>query len=260
MAKANIFPSLPSASAGSQSSYFDNQGPIGISKTAAAANVVRLRPTTVLTTRKHSRRANADDKRAYLTEAEVERLIKAAETPRDKAMILIGYRHGLRVSELVNLRWQRVDLDAGRLQVERLKGSESGVHPLSGREIRALRSLRRGQPPGSAFVFLSYKGAPMTRQAFDKVLRAAGAKAGLPDVHAHLLRHGCGFRLVNLGLDTLSLAAYLGHKQVQNTKRYAKMNSTRFDFGRIKDDRCYPAIASGSRAPWRSGASSLSLR
>ena len=80
-------------------------------------------------------------------------------------------------------------------------------------------------------MFLSYRDAPMTRQAFDKMLRAAGAKAGMgmPDVHTHLLRHGCGFRLVNLGLDTLSLAAYLGYKQVQNTKRYAKMNSTRCD-------------------------------
>jgi type 1 fimbriae regulatory protein FimB/type 1 fimbriae regulatory protein FimE len=215
--------------AGCQSNYFDNQTPGGASKTAADANVVPQRPTTILTTRKRSKRANTGDKRTYLTEAEVERLIKAAETPRDKAMILIGYRHGLRVSELGNLRWRQVDLDAGRIRVERLKDSESGIHPLAGREIRALRALRRAQLAGSAFVFLSYRGTPMTRQAFDEMLRTAGAKAGLPDVHAHLLRHGCGFRLVNLGLDTLSLAAYLGHKQVQNTKRYAKMNSSRFD-------------------------------
>ena len=201
-----------------------------MSKTALSAKVVRLRPTTVLTTRKSSKQGKRrGDKRAYLTEAEVERLIKAAETLRDKAMILIGYRHGLRVSELVTLRWRQIDLDGARIQIERLKDSESGIHPLSGRAIRALRALRRAGPVESAFVFLSYKGAPMTRQAFDKMLRAAGAKAGTPNVHAHLLRHGCGFRLVNLGLDTLSLAAYLGHKQVQNTKRYAKMNSTRFD-------------------------------
>jgi site-specific recombinase XerD len=68
----------------------------------------------------------------------------------------------------------------------------------------------------------------MTRQAFDKMLRAAGAKAGIPDMHAHLLRHGCGYRLVNMGLDTLSLAAYLGHTNVQNTKRYARVNAERF--------------------------------
>jgi type 1 fimbriae regulatory protein FimB/type 1 fimbriae regulatory protein FimE len=54
--------------------------------------------------------------------------------------------------------------------------------------------------------------------------RAAGAKAGIPDVHAHLLRHSCGYRLVNMETDTLSLAAYLGHANVQNMKRYTKMN------------------------------------
>ena len=105
-----------SRGAGCQSDYFDNQNPVGVSKTAALSTVIQLRPTTVLTTRKRSKRANAGDKRTYLTEAEVERLIKAADTPRDKAMILIGYRHGLRVSELVNLRWRRIDLDAGRIQ------------------------------------------------------------------------------------------------------------------------------------------------
>jgi len=176
MAETSYISVTPSAPAGCQSSHFDNHETLGVSKTAVAANVVRLRPTTILTTRERSKQAKADDKRAYLTEAEVARLIKAAETPRDKAMILIGYRHGLRVSELVNLRWRQIDLDAGRIQVERLKDSESGVHPLSGREIRTLRAVRRAQPVGSAFVFLSYKGAPMTRQAFDKLLRGAGAK------------------------------------------------------------------------------------
>lgn len=69
----------------------------------------------------------------------------------------------------------------------------------------------------------------MTRQAFDKMLRAAAAKAGIDGVHAHLLRHSTGFKLVNDGLDTISLAAYLGHRQLANTRRYAKMSATRFD-------------------------------
>jgi len=153
----------------------------------------------------------------------------AAPTPRDRTMILVGYSHGLRVSELVNLRWSQIKFDTGRIGVKRLKGGEDGEQPLRGREIRALKALRRTQPIGSPFVFLSYQGAPISRQSFDKMLRAAGAKAGILDVHAHLLRHGCGHRLVNKGMDTLSLAAYLGHANVQNTKRYAKMNATRFD-------------------------------
>jgi integrase len=170
-----------------------------------------------------------EPERQWLTEDEVERLIKGASNERDRAMVLVAYRHGLRVSELVNLQWRQVDLDGGRIQVERLKGGESGVHPLSGREVRALRKLRRAQPVGSRFVFVTRDGGPMTRRAFDKLLRKAAQAVGLDGVHPHLLRHACGFRLVNMGLDTLSLAAYLGHANVQNTKRYARMNATRFD-------------------------------
>ena len=170
-----------------------------------------------------------DTRREYLTEAEVERLIKAADSDRDALMILMAYRHGLRVSELIALQWRQVDLEAGRLQVLRLKDSESGVHPISGREMRGLRKLRRGQPVGSRFVFVTNRGAPMTRNGFHKLLAKAGARCGLPDVHPHLLRHACGFKLVNDGMDSLSLAAYLGHKNVNNTRRYTKMDARRFD-------------------------------
>jgi integrase len=64
-------------------------------------------------------------------------------------MILMAYRHGLRVSELINMTWRQLDLDAGRLDVRRAKGGEDGQHPISGREIRSLRKLRRRQPVGA---------------------------------------------------------------------------------------------------------------
>ncbi|MBV8891356.1 MAG: tyrosine-type recombinase/integrase [Acidobacteria bacterium] len=162
-----------------------------------------------------------------MAEDEVE-LLKAAPMSRDRTMIMVAYTHGLRATELVNLRCNQINFNTGRIAIKRPKGSEDGEHVLRGREIRALKALKRSQPIGSQFVFLNYQGAPMTRQAFDKMLRAAGAKAGIPDMHAHLLRHGCGYRLVNMGLDTLSLAAYLGHANVQNTKRYARVNAERF--------------------------------
>lgn len=194
-----------------------------MSQSAADTVITTTAPTTEMD----------NHKREYVTEDEAERLIKAAAKhdngDRDALMILMAYRHGLRVSELIQLRWGQIDLDAGRIRIARLKGSEPSVHPLSGREIRALRKLRRGQPVGSRFVFLSNRGAPMTRNAFFKILAKAGVAIGMPDIHPHLLRHGTGFKLVNDGLDTLSLAAYLGHRNVQNTARYTKMNATRFD-------------------------------
>jgi type 1 fimbriae regulatory protein FimB/type 1 fimbriae regulatory protein FimE len=168
-------------------------------------------------------------KRQWLTEDEVERLVRCAEGDRDKAMILMAYRHGYRVSELTTLEWRMVDLDAGRVHVKRSKGSDDSVQPLGGRALRWLRKLRRLQPVGARFVFVTRLGGPMTRNGFYKRLAKAAAKAGIEGVHPHLLRHACGFKLVNDGMDTLSLAAYLGHKQLSNTRRYTKMSSHRFD-------------------------------
>lgn len=180
-------------------------------------------PTTVLDTE------DSPARRQWLTEDEVEKIIRHAACERDRTMILVAYRHGLRVSELINTTWSQIDLDAARLTVRRLKNGEPSVHPLSGREIRSLRKLKRQQPLGSRYVFTGRTGAPLTRNAFYKVLEKAAARAGLDDVHPHLLRHATGFKLVNQGMDTLSLAAYLGHANIQNTKRYARMDSRRFD-------------------------------
>jgi type 1 fimbriae regulatory protein FimB/type 1 fimbriae regulatory protein FimE len=189
-----------------------------VSKAAINAVSTNREPNTVL-----------DTQREYLTEDEVERIIRCAANDRDRTMILVAYRHGLRVSELVHLRWGQLDLNGARIRVHRLKSGDDSVHPLSGREVRALRKLRRKQPVGSRFVFDNGRDEPMTRNGFYKLFDKAGRAAGIEDVHPHLLRHGTGFKLVNQGLDTLSLAAYLGHRNVQNTQKYTKMSSTRFD-------------------------------
>src|SRR5687768_7856791 len=102
--------------------------------------------------------------REYLTEAEIERLRKAARAigrhgHRNDTMILIAYRHGLRVSELVNLRWDQVDLQQGILHVWRLKRGVPSTHPMTGMEIRMLRQLHR-QSKESPYVFISERGGP----------------------------------------------------------------------------------------------------
>lgn len=175
-----------------------------------------------------------EPRRQFLTEREVELLCDAARKRgryghRDATMILIAYRHGLRVSELVALQWGQVDLEAGRLQVIRRKGSDDSVQPLSGAEIRALRKIRRDQQAGLRHVFVSERGAPFSANGFFKTLTRAAAAIGMADVHPHLLRHGTGFKLVNDGVDTRTLAAYLGHRQIANTARYTKMDAKRFD-------------------------------
>src|SRR5690606_29285607 len=105
--------------------------------------------------------------------------------------VLIGYRHGLRVAELVDLKWSQVDLKAALLHIQRRKNGTPSVHPLTGRELRALRSLHR-QADGSPFVFNTERGSGMTTDNVRKVLARAARDAGLPlHVHPHMLRHAC---------------------------------------------------------------------
>ena len=169
--------------------------------------------------------------REYLTPSEIDGLITAAgklgrHRHRDKSLILIGYRHGLRVSELTALRWDMVDLKQGRLHVTRLKGGSDSVHPLRGPEIRALRRLRRDND--SPYVFCSERGGPLTASSVRKLVARAGEKAGLVNIHPHMLRHSCGYYLANRGIDLRAIQAYMGHRNVQNSVRYTELSDQRF--------------------------------
>src|SRR3954447_27036586 len=122
--------------------------------------------------------------REYLTTVEIERLMAAARKSsryghRDATMILIGYRHGLRASELCDLQWHQVELATGRLHVRRAKNGSPSVHPLQGDEIRALRRLLREQAP-SPHVFASERGGPMTPKAFHALFSRIGQRACMP--------------------------------------------------------------------------------
>jgi integrase len=134
-----------------------------------AASVAKI-PTTQKRTVARGRLPNANYRtREYLTEREVERLIKAGgdnrHGHRDATMILLAFRHGLRASELCSLRWEQVVLAHGRLHVSRVKNGMPSVHPLTGTELRALRRLQREQEPGR-YLFTSERGAPMSASGF----------------------------------------------------------------------------------------------
>jgi type 1 fimbriae regulatory protein FimB/type 1 fimbriae regulatory protein FimE len=176
--------------------------------------------------------------REHLTEAEVDRLIKAASDNRwghrDATMVLVAFRHGLRASELVDLRWDQIDFNGALLHVRRVKQGSPSTHPIRGDELRSLRKLQREQDPKSPFVFTSERGSPFTTAGFARMLERAGEAVRLSfKVHPHMLRHACGFKLANDGHDTRSLQAYLGHKNIQHTVRYTELAPTRFkDFWR----------------------------
>ena len=181
------------------------------------------------------RQRNIDRRpREYLTPAEVEMLMATARKRsryghRDATMILIAYRHGLRVSELCRLEWSQVDFVSGLLHVARLKGSISTTHPLRSIELRALRRLKREQEP-SRHVWMTERGAPMTAGGFRQMLRRTGQQSGLGLlVHPHMLRHACGYKIANDSHDTRALQLYLGHKDIRHTARYSELSSAAFN-------------------------------
>ena len=142
---------------------------------------------------------------------------------RDATMLLMAYRHGLRVSELCALRWDQIDFDLGVLHVRRLKGGIASVHPLRGPELRALRKLKRSSS-ASAYVFVTERGSPFTSAGFRKLLSRIAQLSALPfSVHPHMLRHACGYKLVNDGHDVRAIQHYLGHKNIQHTVRYTEL-------------------------------------
>jgi type 1 fimbriae regulatory protein FimB/type 1 fimbriae regulatory protein FimE len=170
--------------------------------------------------------------REYLTPEEVEQLLRAARrqgryTQRNATMMLLMYRHGLRVAELLRLRWEMFDLKAALFHVQRVKNGVPSVHPLRGAELRALRQL---QVTGAgAYLFISDRGGPLTARTVHHIVAAAGEAAGLPfPVHPHMLRHACGFYLANKGVDTRALQQYLGHRNIQHTVRYTELTPQRF--------------------------------
>ena len=190
-------------------------------------------PTTVNGKVPPRRRKNTDSRpREYLTADEIERLMDAAGSVgrhrhRDKTLILIAYRHGLRVSELVSLRWDMVDLKQGLIHVSRLKNGQDSVHHLRGPEIRALRRLQREY--SGTYLFTTERGGPATSATVRKMLARAGERAEIGfAVHPHMLRHSTGYKLANDGQDTRSIQHYMGHKNIQHTVRYTELSPERF--------------------------------
>lgn len=198
-----------------------------------------MRPTAEKRTVTPTRRPNADLRaREYLTETEVKSLLSAAKGNRwghrDGTMILVAYRHGLRASELTDLRWDQVDFAAATLHVRRVKQGSASTHPILGDELRRLRRLQREQAPKLPFLFISERGAPFTAAGFARMVERAGVEADLGfKAHPHMLRHACGFALASKGHDTRAVQAYLGHKNIQHTVRYTDLSPGRFkDFWR----------------------------
>ena len=192
-------------------------------------SVIQLRPpqSEKPTVRGGRAKNAAYRQREYLTEAEIDKLLAAANPVRDRLLILMAFRHALRVSELVTLRWQQIHLDTATVDIRRAKNGTPGIHGLQGDELRLLRALRR-EHPHSDFVFLSERKAPLSVDGAQKLIERLGVAAKLPfPIHAHMPRHAAGYVLAARGVDTRTLQAFMGHRSIANTVVYTAVADKR---------------------------------
>ncbi len=173
----------------------------------------------------------------FLTSSEIKKFLAAARKSRhgvrNFCLMLTAYRHGLRVSELVDIRLKDLDLETGRVFVRRLKGSLSTHQPIEGDELRAIRAWLREREnypnAGSNYLFLSERG-PMTRQSINYLVEQIGIRAKLNfKINPHMLRHSTGYYLANKGCDTRLIQDYLGHRNITHTVRYTRTAAHRFE-------------------------------
>jgi type 1 fimbriae regulatory protein FimB/type 1 fimbriae regulatory protein FimE len=203
------------------------------------AEIVALRKAETernATSRSKGRQGNVAYRvREHLTEAEMAKLLVALKANRhghrDWLIGLVIYRHGLRVSEACDLRWDDIDLTKRTIIVRRLKGSTDSVHYLERDEHKALGVLWRDQAKNgkSDYVFVNERGQPFGRMGIGRMIERAGEAAKLPfPVHVHMLRHSTGYALAGRGMDTRRLQHFLGHASITNTVRYTAMSPEPF--------------------------------
>jgi site-specific recombinase XerD len=173
----------------------------------------------------------------HLTAQEMTRLLAAARRGRhglrDYTMLLLAWRHGLRVTELIRLKVLDLNVDAREIQVRRLKGSLSTHHELLADEVKALKTWlrRRAKSAGarSPALFLTERGEGFTRYGFNYLVKTIGVRAGFAfTCYPHMLRHSCGFHLADGGRDAFRIAGYLGHRNIQNSLRYVHTSAAQF--------------------------------
>jgi type 1 fimbriae regulatory protein FimB len=178
--------------------------------------------------------------REYLTTEELDKLLAASKLctrnpARDYCILLLMFRHGLRVSELCTIKLSDINVETKEFHVNRLKGYDSGPHELYKGEPPAVKAwllerAKMGPPADCDTLFISERRKPLSRVTVWVMIGQVATAAGLAhlDIHPHMLRHSCGYNLVNKGTDIRIIQGYLGHRSISSTVRYTNLDSKRF--------------------------------
>ena len=146
------------------------------------------------------------------------------------------YRHGLRVSEAVDLRWTDFDLDVSRdrpFWVRRLKGSKGTTHTLEPDTARLLQRAKKRAD--GIYVFRSERGGKLSTDIVRVICERAGQAAGFGfRVRPHMFRHAAGFALAEAGTDTRLIQDFLGHKDIKSTVIYTETSQRRLAGVRVR--------------------------
>lgn len=182
---------------------------------------------------------HVSNSRLHLTPDEANRLIECAakrgrQRFRDKVMVRMTYRHGMRASEVCALRWDHINLDEGTLYVRRRKMGKDSTHSFDRDELRDLRKLHKDR--SGPFVFESERGGHASVDTLARIIKEAGELAKLPEnlAHPHALRHAAGYFLINNGVDVRLVQEHLGHKTPQMTMHYTAVSPTRLASVRVR--------------------------
>jgi type 1 fimbriae regulatory protein FimB len=160
----------------------------------------------------------------YLTVAEITRLLASIVAPRDHALVLLAYRHGLRVSEVSNLKITDVDFRNATIAIKRIKGSLSGKHVLQADELRILSEYLGSRRDACPALFASNRKTGIKRNQIFNVVERYGSAVGLPKwkCHPHVLRHSIAIHLLSAGVSLEAVRDWMGHANIQSTEIYAK--------------------------------------
>lgn len=178
----------------------------------------------------------------HITEADVHKLLKGASKSRnpvrDKLIIMMLYRHGLRKTELRQIELKQILLDDSLFNVHRIKRGVDSTHRIEGDELRLLRrylKIRKGKHSyDSPLLFISEQGNQFSRSGIDRIVARSAELAEMEHLTPHTLRHSCGFHLINQGHGIRQIQVYLGHSRIESTQIYTALDGNAFNDFRFK--------------------------